>query len=160
MTKIIRERPRVNRDFGDLMPSYRGMDGWYRSDYATLDTPDYTGNTLTTSSKIIGWEDGELTDFIAYGTGTYAINSEGNGLDVVSGGILTSLSANSGVFRIVFNNLGFGLCVETGRIFEIIEGGALASNTDSLGLIQENGAVKIGDIYVVNDSTGSEIVEV
>ena len=140
-------------------PNRVDLNGWFDSNNTELNCPDYEGATVSATSTITGFEDGELAAPITlYGTTlSYTVNVEQNRIDFTGNGVLVGI-----LFGGVRFSLANGICAlgDNDRELELENVTWDGHAVTAFNAIGDLGAVKVGLIYVVNNSLGEAQVEV
>lgn len=135
------------------------LNGWFDSKHAEVDSPDYKGATVSATSTLLGFEDGELaTPITLYGTTlSYTVNAEQNRIDFTGAGVLVGI-----LFGGVRFSLANGICALGGddRELELENVTWDGYSVTDFTMAEDLGVVKVGLVYVVNNASGEAQVEV
>lgn len=154
--QVVQSEPNVVRA---LQPNRADLNGWFDSKNALLNCPDYKGATVNATSTLIGFEDGELAAPITiYGTTlAYTVNAEQNQIDFTGSGVLVGVLLGGVRF-----SLANGICAkgENNRELELENVTWDGHAVTTFSMVEDLGAVAVGDVYVVNNALSEAQIEV
>ena len=135
-----------------LWPPRKSLNGWFDSQHALLNRPDYKGATVNATSTLLGFEDGELAAPITlYGTTlSYTVNAEQNQINFTGAAVLVGI-----LFGGVRFSLANGICAkgDNDRELELENVTWDGYAVTDFSAIEDLGAVAVGDVYVVNNAS-------
>lgn len=147
------------RRVSSLVPNRVDLNGWFDSKHAEVDSPDYKGATVSATSTILGFEDGELAAPITlYGTTlSYTVNVEENRIDFTGSGVLVGVLLGGVRF-----SLANGICAKgsNDRELELENVTWDGYAVTDFSAVEDLGAVAVGDVYVVNNASSEAQIEV